>query len=111
VRAVLTPSSIIRAAAVDEFGGDGEQEGRRSEAADAPPTGDVPAPCAKVRAKAAADEVAEHINHVEPAAGTRVDAVNPGLVGNVTTLDAQIHQDDADDQAGQVPAGKAQEKK
>src|ERR1700749_2925817 len=59
---------IFRSAAVNEFGGESEQERRRSKAADAPPTGDVPAPCAEVRTKAAADEVAEHVNHVEPTA-------------------------------------------
>jgi len=40
----------------------------------------------------------------------RVDVIDAGLVGNVTALHAQIHQDDSDNQAGKVFAGKAQEK-
>ena len=106
---LLVPWSY-RSAPVGELGGDTEDEGRCSEATNAPPARNVPAPCAQAGAKRAADEVAEHVNHVEPTPGARVDAVNAGLVRNVTALHAQIHQDDSDNQAGQVLARKAQEK-
>src|ERR1700748_952569 len=87
---------------VGEFGDNREEDGRRPEAADAPPARNVPAPGTQVRADGSPDEVAEHINHVEPAPGTRVNAVNAGLVGNVAALDPEVHQDDANDQAGEV---------
>ena len=74
------------------------------------PAGNVPALCAQVGAKPAADEVAEHVNHIEPAPGVRVDVIDAGLVGNVTALHTQIQQDNSDNQAGEVLAGKAQEK-
>jgi hypothetical protein len=98
-----------RSALIGEFGGDTKEDRRCSEATNAPPASNVPAPGAQVGAKRAADEVAEHVNHVESTPGTRVDAVDAGLVGNVTALHAQIHQDDSDNQAGEVLAGKAQE--
>ena len=66
-------------APVGEFGGDGEDEGRCPEATNAPPARNVPAPCAQVGAECAADEVAEHVDHVEPTPGAWVDAVDAGL--------------------------------
>lgn len=70
----------------------------------------VEPPCAQVGAETAADEVAKHVNNVESTPGALVDVVDARLVGNVTALPAQIHQDDPDDQAGEVLARKAKEK-
>jgi hypothetical protein len=95
---------------VSEFCDDSEEKGGCPEATNTPPTRNVPAQCAQVGAKPAANEVAEHVNHVEPAPGVWVDIVDAGLVGNVPALHAQIHQDDSDNQASEMFAGKAQEK-
>jgi hypothetical protein len=92
-------ANFIDSAPVGEFGGDSDDEGRCPKGTNALPARDMPAPCAQVGAKPAADEVAEHVNHVESTPGARVDAVDAGLVGNVTALHAQIHQDDSDNQA------------
>ena len=100
-----------RSAPVGEFGDNGEEDGRCPEAANTPPARNVPAQGAQVRADGATDEVAEHVNHVEPAPGARVNAVNAGLIGNVTALHPKIHQDDAGDQAGEVLASKTQKEK
>src|SRR5580692_1664400 len=89
-----------RSAPAGEFGDNRQEDGRCPEAANAPPARNVPAPGTEVRADGSADEVAEHINHVEPAPGARVNAVNAGLIRNVTALHPKIHQDDANDQAG-----------
>src|ERR1700730_13112759 len=98
-----------RSALIGEFGGDTKEDRRCSEATNAPPPRKVPAPAAQGGAKREADEVAEQVIHVESTPGTRVDAVDAGLVGNVTALHAQIHQDDSDNQAREVLAGKARE--
>ena len=98
-------------APVDEFGDNREEDGRCPEAANTPPARNVPAPGTQVRADRATDKVAEHVNHVEPAPGARVNAVNAGLIGNVTALHSKIHQDDADDQPGEMLARKTQKEK
>ena len=100
-----------RSASVGEFDENCEENGRRPEAANAPPARQMPAPGAQVRAKGATDEVAEHVNHVESAPSAGINAVNAGLIGNVAALHPQIHQDNAGDQAGEVLARKTQEKK
>src|ERR1700738_4417986 len=81
-----TSASMYRPAPVGEFGADGEEEGRCPEATNAPPASNVPTPCAQVGTEPASDEVAEHVNHVEPTPGAGIDAVDSGLVGNVTAL-------------------------
>src|SRR5580704_15042783 len=96
---------------VGKFSENGEEDGRCPEAANAPPACNVPAPGTQVRADGAADEVAEHVDHVEPAPGARVNAVNASLIGNVTALHPKIHQDDADDQTDEVLARKTQKEK
>ena len=100
-----------RSVPVGKFGDNGEEDSRCPKAANTPPARNVPAPGAQVRADGATDEVAEHVNHVEPAPGARVNAVNAGLIGNVTALYPKIHQDDADDQAGEMLACKTQKEK
>ena len=100
-----------RTAPVDEFGDNGENDGRCPEAANTPPSRNVPAPGTQVRADGSPYEVAEHVNHVETAPGARVNAVDAGLIGNVTALHSKIHQDDADDQPGEMLARKTQKEK
>ena len=62
----------------------------------------MPADGTEVRTTRAASEVAEHIDHVKPAACRWIDAVNPGLVRDVGDLDSQIHDNHADDETSKM---------
>ena len=46
-------------------------------------------------------EIADHVEHVEAAAGIGSEAVDARLIGDVAGLDAHVHQKHADDQASQ----------
>jgi hypothetical protein len=92
----------LKRAIVKVFSYYGQTEDACPKRTDAPPSGMAPADCAEVGTGAAADEVAEHIDHVEPAACRWVDAVNTGLVGDVGHLDSQIHENHADDETGNM---------
>ena len=63
------PRATAMGTVVEGLEEDGEEEDAGRKGTDAPPAGPVPADGTQVGTTRAAGEVAEHVNHVEPAAG------------------------------------------
>ena len=90
----------------------GHDEGEHAEAgpeqtSPAQPARAVERLCGR-RAGRTADEVADHVGGVDPAAGVRAQRVDQALVGHLHVLHPDVQHDDAQDQPGQRMVSPAQ---
>ena len=68
----------------------------------------MPAQRPAIRTQSAARKVAHHINGVQAASGFGIQVVNTGLIGDVTCLNAQVHDDGSESQTPESIAQKPQ---